>query len=663
MDMEDLDAGAMKSRTLVDSNKGYHQVPFIGELPTFNYLDAIKYPSLAMDDSVVDYVYILRRTDKTDGDTCAPQPFYVGMGSARRYAFHYYEAVTTAAYAAKRNRLKINVMNKVGRDEVLVQIVACPSFEYSKELEIKLIAHWGRKDKKTGCLTNLTEGGEGVRGLIMPEHVLEMLREKALQPVKFNGKVYAGIKVAFEEHSAIEIAQALQVDVVSGYCTSYATFKAWYHNWASQGIFPAGFNYINNDEPVFPEVSREEIQEQIRANRLEGYQKAWNTRYPYPRFMVKGKPYYTLAEAVEQEEVGTQSNLAALFRRMASRNLFYVGYNILDEQGNKLFEETAHGLLDVARLKASEFLIALTSKPLIVDGFLYDNRLQAFEQTAYSQRMGYGSFTSQINRYEEAGVFPIGLNVPDEGGAPIYPEIDPFLLSGSKLSRYYKVCNRLFPSMQSASFFYGLSRTGVHNYFTAWTKDAERLHEPKPFPKGFNVYDTKTQKAIYPEMEVVDSRVPASGYLYEGRFFKKLIDIDKHRGIEHKGTSALYIKRRNAYFKHRRPFDSLLNVLGWDGTPLYPVDLNLTLSKLIARADGTGYRLHNAANPVWILVENEWKAFDSKANAYRALPFLQKKYKNVDSFTSSVASQFKAGRQPEWIAFSEPLAGASRTQE
>ncbi|WP_433886868.1 hypothetical protein [Pseudomonas vranovensis] len=645
---------AVTSKSLAQATQGTFNIPLIGELAAFTYQDAVKFPSLLLDDANSAYVYILRRTDKLDTEHNAPQPFYVGKGIKRRYAFHYYEAATTAKYAPSKNMRKIHTINKVGRDKVLIQIIPCHSSEYANDLEIKLIAHWGRSSNNSGCLTNLTDGGEGVSGLQMPEHVLELLREKARQPVLFNGKKYAGIKVAFQAHSPLEIANALEVDIESGYCTDYNTFKAWYHNWAKQGFFPEGFNYLDEDRPVYMENSRALIQEQTQANRMEGYKKAWNTRYAYPRYWVRGNAYHTISEAAAKESVGTESNLAALFRRMVSSNLFYQGYNLLDASGNKLFQESQQGLLDVARLKNAEFLIDLVSKPVLLNGILYENRMSAFGQSSHSENITYFAFTSQINRYIKAGVFPHGLNVPDASGAPTYPEIDPFLLRGRTLQHYYKVCNRLFPSMQSASLFYGLSHSVIHRYFTTWKKEAESAANPLAFPTGFNIYDSKTQQSLYPEMEIVDCRVPASGYLYLGKKFATLAQIDTYRKRARGVTSTLCQKRRKAYFETQAPLDSTLNVLGLDGTPLYPVDLSLKISTPIAAADGNGHRLHNAAKPVWIYHDSGWTRFDSHSAAYRALRCLQQKYKNEDSFTASIASQVKAGRRPDWLSLTDP---------
>ncbi|WP_323144942.1 hypothetical protein [Massilia phyllosphaerae] len=630
---------------------GHFLVPYIGELPAFLYPDVIKSSLLAIDDTVEEYVYVLRRPDRVlDGE---PEPFYVGKGVKRRFAFHYYQAAAKVDYATSSNKHKIHVIRKVDRNKVLIQIVPCHSENYAKELEIQLIKAWGRKNNNTGILTNMTDGGEGVSGLEMPEHVLKILSENAKQPVRFADKDYAGIKDAFTAHSAEQIAVAFDVSVDSGYCTDYGTFKAWYSYWAKKGYFPEGFNYIEEGRPIYLEISRNEIEEQIKANREAGYERAWTTKYSYPRYVVNGNRYYTLSQAAQQEDVGTPSNLAARFRRMTSLNHFSTGFNILNEEGNPLFEERSDSISQRARKQAGEFLTSFVAEPVMVDGVLYDTSMDAYAMYRHADVIDYGSFRAQIKRYKEAGVFPAGLNIPDEVGNPRYPEIDPFLISSGQLDSYVKVAGKLFPSMQMASLYYGLSHGAVHTYFKKWKQQADDPTHPTPFPKGFNVYDSRTQQPSYEEMQRVDPRVPHSGFLYNGKFFKTLIEIDAYRESAKNSASALYSKRRKAFFEKGKCFDPFLNVIGWDEMPLYPVTLDAKMSTVIARANGVGHRLHNAALAISVFDGITWVHFDSIAAAWRALPILQQKYASADSFTSSIAWFRKAGRLPDWLKLTD----------
>jgi len=89
------------------------------------------------------YTYLWLREDGT--------PYYVGKGSSNR--------------AFKGNRHKVPA--PYSRKLILVE-------EFSSEqdafvAEIFLIAYYGRRDLGTGCLRNLTDGGEGISGHIMLE--------------------------------------------------------------------------------------------------------------------------------------------------------------------------------------------------------------------------------------------------------------------------------------------------------------------------------------------------------------------------------------------------------------------------------------------------------------------------------------------------------------
>lgn len=119
-------------------------------------------------------------------------------------------------------------------------------------------------------------------------------------------------------------------------------------------------------------------------------------------------------------------------------------------------------------------------------------------QSIAQERGSYTNFCSTIRSYEKSGIFPIGLNIPDKSGVPKYPEIESHLLGGNDFTKYYKVCNRMFSSMQSASFFYSRSHGSIQNLFKKWIREFES--KKTPLPKGFNVYDTRTQKPLYPRL-------------------------------------------------------------------------------------------------------------------------------------------------------------------
>lgn len=104
-------------------------------------------------------------------------PFYVGKGKGDRANHHLkYES------HAKTNPFKKAVIQKIRRDgkETKVMIWAEGLDEIQAfELEKSLIARFGRRDLRTGILTNLSEGGYGNAGRKFTEEHRRKLSEAA----------------------------------------------------------------------------------------------------------------------------------------------------------------------------------------------------------------------------------------------------------------------------------------------------------------------------------------------------------------------------------------------------------------------------------------------------------------------------------------------------
>jgi len=107
------------------------------------------------------YVYMWLREDGT--------PYYVGKGSGRR------------AYRTHR----VGKVPPIGRTVFYVT----KDEEEAFELEVILIWYYGRKDNGTGCLRNLTDGGEGVRKQRITEKARTARRNNLL-----GNKLRLGIK-------------------------------------------------------------------------------------------------------------------------------------------------------------------------------------------------------------------------------------------------------------------------------------------------------------------------------------------------------------------------------------------------------------------------------------------------------------------------------------
>lgn len=92
------------------------------------------------------YTYLWLREDGT--------PYYIGKGKGKR------------GFETHKNRHHIV---GVPKDEVNIITQEFPTEAEAFEAEILLISFYGRKDLGTGCLRNLTNGGEGNAGKIISE--------------------------------------------------------------------------------------------------------------------------------------------------------------------------------------------------------------------------------------------------------------------------------------------------------------------------------------------------------------------------------------------------------------------------------------------------------------------------------------------------------------
>lgn len=98
------------------------------------------------------YVYRHIRLDKNE-------PFYIGIGTSEYY---------NRAYRHKnRSDLWKRIATKGGYEvEILMDNL---SWEEAKEKEKEFIKLYGRIDKKTGCLANMTDGGDGAINAVISE--------------------------------------------------------------------------------------------------------------------------------------------------------------------------------------------------------------------------------------------------------------------------------------------------------------------------------------------------------------------------------------------------------------------------------------------------------------------------------------------------------------
>lgn len=110
-------------------------------------------------------------------DPIKKEPFYIGKGKHRPGYLPRYEDHLKKALGIKnfydRNNHKLNRIKKIVREgsQLEIKIVLETEDEtvaFGKEIE--LIKFYGRRDNKTGSLTNMTDGGDGVSGHIYTEN-------------------------------------------------------------------------------------------------------------------------------------------------------------------------------------------------------------------------------------------------------------------------------------------------------------------------------------------------------------------------------------------------------------------------------------------------------------------------------------------------------------
>jgi len=110
--------------------------------------------------------------------------FYVGVGIRNRVLTHSYKSTL------KRdgNKLKTNTILKLNGEIFYVIFLVHTTREPCLCLESKLILKFGRRDNSTGCLTNLTDGGEiGPTGYKLGEEA----RQRLSVMRKDNSSVYS----------------------------------------------------------------------------------------------------------------------------------------------------------------------------------------------------------------------------------------------------------------------------------------------------------------------------------------------------------------------------------------------------------------------------------------------------------------------------------------
>lgn len=129
-------------------------------------------------------------------DPIKVEPFYVGKGKDSKRSKRYLEHIKRAMGLKQfkdNNKHKLNRIRKIiltgFKPEIRIVFKTCDESE-AFEKEKELISFYGRRDKKTGSLTNLTDGGDGCSG----RHFSEEERKKIALRVRGKGNPMYGKK-------------------------------------------------------------------------------------------------------------------------------------------------------------------------------------------------------------------------------------------------------------------------------------------------------------------------------------------------------------------------------------------------------------------------------------------------------------------------------------
>lgn len=146
------------------------------------------------------YVYVYRDS--------AGNPFYVGKGHGNRCRKHLH-----ACYNSKRRSYRTHFYTKLRK---MARLGEKPDIEIIKnnlteedafQSEKYHISLWGRRDIKTGCLCNHTDGGEGQTGHKHSKESRQKMREAQTPRLRELAKAQRGKKLSVEHRVKLSIAR------------------------------------------------------------------------------------------------------------------------------------------------------------------------------------------------------------------------------------------------------------------------------------------------------------------------------------------------------------------------------------------------------------------------------------------------------------------------
>jgi hypothetical protein len=113
------------------------------------------------------YLYRHIRLDKNE-------PFYVGIGSKSNRKHPHHKSEYRRAYETNRKESIIwNIITSKTEHRVEI-LYESDDYEFIKQKEIEFICLYGRLNKNTGCLANMTDGGDGFIGYVPSKEIIEI---------------------------------------------------------------------------------------------------------------------------------------------------------------------------------------------------------------------------------------------------------------------------------------------------------------------------------------------------------------------------------------------------------------------------------------------------------------------------------------------------------
>jgi hypothetical protein len=116
------------------------------------------------------YLYRHIRLDKNE-------PFYIGIGSKQDRSHPHWKSEYRRAFETNRKESYIwnNIISKTEHEvEILFE---SDDYEVIKQKEIEFIKLYGRINRNTGCLANMTDGGDGFVGYIPSKEKIDKHRK------------------------------------------------------------------------------------------------------------------------------------------------------------------------------------------------------------------------------------------------------------------------------------------------------------------------------------------------------------------------------------------------------------------------------------------------------------------------------------------------------